>query len=311
MEKSRLGLGLLLAASISGACLVGCGDDDTTTTGPGAGGAGGSAGGGSAGKGGSGGGATGGNAGSTGGGGATGGGGTGGNRTDAGDSGPCTKPGITKVVPMPPAAIAVPAGQTLIGGYYAEGQQIYTCVANPTSDAGASDAASGDGGSSDAAPAAGGTWANTAEAIVYGDTCTKAADHGYTATPGSPFWKATDGSQVTAARQAASPAPVPDGGDGGAVAIAWVLLKSTANTGTGVFSNVTYVQRLNTTGGVGPSGACEPGDANPVRKVDYTAVYYFYKEATTEGGTSEGGATEGGATEGGATEAGATEAGAD
>jgi hypothetical protein len=298
MEKSRLGLGLLLAASISGACLVGCGGDDTTTTGPGAGGAGGAGGGGSAGKGGSGGGATGGNAG-TGGGGTAGMGGTGGNRTDAGDSGPCTKPGITKQVPTPPAAIAAPAGVTLIGGYYAEGQQIYTCVPNPAADGGA-----GDGGSADAAPPAGGTWANTAEAIVYGDTCQKAADHGYTATPGSPFWKSIDGSQVVATRQAATAAPLPDGGDGGAVAITWVLLKATSNTGEGVFANVTYIQRLNTTGGVGPSGACEPGDANPVRRVDYTAVYYFYTGGNSEGGTTEGGTTEGGATEGGATEAG-------
>jgi hypothetical protein len=103
---------------------------------------------------------------------------------------------------------------------------------------------------------------------------------------------------------------VPDGGDGGAVAIAWVLLRATSNTGEGVFNNVTYIHRLNTTGGVGPSGACEPGDANPVRRVDYTAVYYFYTGGNSEGGT-EAGPTEAGPGEAGPSEAGATEAGGD
>ncbi|MBC8075932.1 MAG: DUF3455 domain-containing protein, partial [Chloroflexales bacterium] len=43
--------------------------------------------------------------------------------------------------------------------------------------------------------------------------------------------------------------------------------------GSGVFERVAYIQRLNTTGGVGPTGACEGGER---RKVPYTADYFFY-----------------------------------
>jgi hypothetical protein len=43
--------------------------------------------------------------------------------------------------------------------------------------------------------------------------------------------------------------------------------------GVGVFSPVSYIQRLNTTGGVGPSGACE---TDALRWVIYPADYYFY-----------------------------------
>jgi hypothetical protein len=187
-------------------------------------------------------------------------------------------------------------GTTLIGGYYAEGDQIYTCVA--PADAGSS------GDAADAAPS--GTWANTADAKLYGDGCAEFATHGYTATPGSPYWKSTkDGSQVVATRQAAVAAPVADGGDGGATAIPWVLLKATSNTGEGTFTNVTYVQRVATTGGLGPSGACEPGDANPVRRSHYTAVYYFYTGDASDGGTTEAGEASTTPDSGGTSEAGA------
>ena len=43
--------------------------------------------------------------------------------------------------------------------------------------------------------------------------------------------------------------------------------------GTGVFSPVSYIQRLNTVGGVGPTGACSGGERE---SVPYTADYYFY-----------------------------------
>src|SRR5438309_836957 len=119
MEKSRLGLGLLFALTVSSACIVGCGGDDNTTTGPGAGGSGGAGGGATGGKGGSGGSGGGGTAGKGGGGsaGSAGSGGTGGSKTDAGDAA-CNKPNIDHTAPTPPAAIAVPSGTTLIGGYY-------------------------------------------------------------------------------------------------------------------------------------------------------------------------------------------------
>jgi hypothetical protein len=222
-------------------------------------------------------------------------GGKGGGSADAGDAADaCNFPNVIKTAPTVSATIAVPTGATLVGGYYAEGNQIYTCVAN--AEAGAPSEAGSSDGSADAAPAAaGGTWANTAEATLYGDNCATAGSHSYTAVPGSPMWTAKDGSTITAKRVQALAAPVPDGGDGGVTAIAWVLLQATSNTGEGNFANVTYVQRLNTTGGVGPSGACDPtSDANATRKVPYTATYYFYTGGNSEAGTTEGGASEAG-----------------
>ena len=279
MKKSHLGLGLLLGVAVAGACFSGCGDDDTTTTGPGAGGSAGSAGrGGSAGS-------TGGNAGSGGSTGGSGGstGGSAGGRTDAGDAGDanneCNLPGVSHTKPTVPAAIDVPAGSQLVGGYFASGYQVYTCT--PRADAGSG------GDAADAAPA--GNWTITADALLTGDNCSKVADHFFTGT--SPNWKATDGSTVVGARVDSVPAPVADGGDAGATAIQWVLLRAASNSGEGIYGNVTYIQRVDTVGGIGPSGACDPGEADPQRHVHYTAVYYFYTGGTGEAGTPDSATT--------------------
>jgi len=45
--------------------------------------------------------------------------------------------------------------------------------------------------------------------------------------------------------------------------------------GAGIFSKVTYIQRVNTTGGLAPS---EPGLIDgEIKEIPYTAEYYFYK----------------------------------
>ena len=249
-----------MLSAVSGAGLAGCGGDDTTA-GPGSGGSGGgtttTTGG--AGKGGAGGGT----AGTAGAGGSA-----AGSTPDAGDAkadvGDCGTAGVIHAAPTVPSAIATPAGATLVGGYHAVGEQIYTCTA------------AADGGT--------GSWVNTAVATLFGDNCSVAANHSYTSAP-SPAWAAVpDGSTVVGRRVAAVPAPVADGGDGGATAIAWVLLAAASNTGEGIFANVTYVQRVDTTGGVGPSGACEAGDAGPPQRVAYTATYYFYTGGNAEAG---------------------------
>jgi hypothetical protein len=73
-----------------------------------------------------------------------------------------------------------------------------------------------------------------------------------------------DGSSVTAAAQANSPVPN---------SIPQLLLKSTGNRGPGLLSAVTFVQRLNTTGGASPTGACTDG---VTASVPYTADYAFW-----------------------------------
>ena len=58
-------------------------------------------------------------------------------------------------------------------------------------------------------------------------------------------------------------------------AIPWLLLSATPDAATGgIFSRVTAIQRVNTTGGRMPAAAGTPGE---VREVPYTAEYYFYR----------------------------------
>lgn len=86
-----------------------------------------------------------------------------------------------------------------------------------------------------------------------------------------PTWKSTkdDSSVVGAVRaRAAAPDPARD--------IPWLLLGATANTGSGVFSEVDYIQRLDTRGGVAPAGPCETGKA---AYVPYAATYDFWAPA--------------------------------
>jgi hypothetical protein len=63
-------------------------------------------------------------------------------------------------------------------------------------------------------------------------------------------------------------------------AIPWLLLKvvgkAVGPTGGDKMIVTTYIQRINTTGGLIPTRTCDPGDK---ALVPYTADYYFYKAA--------------------------------
>lgn len=82
-----------------------------------------------------------------------------------------------------------------------------------------------------------------------------------------PVWTdVADGSSVTGAAQANAPSQFPD-------SIQQLLLKATANRGPGLLAAVTYIQRLNTRGGLAPTGACTDGTTV---SVPYTADYVFW-----------------------------------
>jgi hypothetical protein len=57
------------------------------------------------------------------------------------------------------------------------------------------------------------------------------------------------------------------------------LLQATSNSGPagGTFSETTYIQRINTTGGVAPSTGCDAAHLGATVAVYYTADYYFYR----------------------------------
>ncbi|MGZ5035823.1 MAG: DUF3455 domain-containing protein [Usitatibacter sp.] len=65
--------------------------------------------------------------------------------------------------------------------------------------------------------------------------------------------------------------------DGGASNIPWLLLAATSQ-GSGRFSGVTSVQRVDTHGGVEPAAPCNAAFEGRDARVKYTAAYYFYKK---------------------------------
>jgi hypothetical protein len=102
------------------------------------------------------------------------------------------------------------------------------------------------------------------EAILYADE----DGHGVVGIHyAGPTWESNSGSKVVAAvaeRQTVDPDSIP-----------WLKLAATFADGPGIFENITFIQRVNTTGGVAPS---EDGDliGEEVR-IPYTAEYYFYR----------------------------------
>jgi len=119
-----------------------------------------------------------------------------------------------------------------------------------------------------------GTWLFTdPEATLYNTTGASKpiGSHYLNFATGRPVWQLSDGSTVEAARtQSAS---------GGAGNIAWLLLQSMVGApgpGGDRLANTTWVQRLNTSGGVALAGTCTPGDH---AAVPYTADYFFWRTA--------------------------------
>ena len=63
-------------------------------------------------------------------------------------------------------------------------------------------------------------------------------------------------------------------------AIPWLLLKATKTTagrGGNLLAPTTFIQRINTVGGLAPTEACNAAKSGTVREVSYGADYFFYK----------------------------------
>ena len=133
-----------------------------------------------------------------------------------------------------PEALRVPAGNTRIAVMPARGVQTYQCTA--------------------------GAWTFLQPDAILRHRGKPEVLH----TKGPVWTSVTDGSSVTAAAQASSPV---------AGTIPQLLLKSTGNRGPGLLGGVTFIQRLNTTGGLSPTGECTDG---ATASVPYTADYTFW-----------------------------------
>ena len=117
-----------------------------------------------------------------------------------------------------------------------------------------------------------GTWLFTdPEATLYKTTGVPKpiGSHFLNFVTGRPVWRLKDGSSVEAARTVSV-----SGGPGN---IAWLLLQAVAAGSDGDrLTSTTWVQRLNTSGGVAPTGSCTLGDTIAV---SYSADYFFWRAA--------------------------------
>lgn len=116
----------------------------------------------------------------------------------------------------------------------------------------------------------GGAWAFVApEATLYADRSHRAQVGTHFATPAGPAWETTSGGRVVERRVESC---TPD-----LTAIPWLLLRTISRNGPGVLSDVSYVQRVNTAGGLAPA---TPGDSlGQETRVPYTAEYFFYRSS--------------------------------
>jgi Protein of unknown function (DUF3455) len=167
--------------------------------------------------------------------------------TDGTPPDPMAKTAPALVAPTVPPDLVVPEGHKLTFMAMAKGVQMYDCVAEGA-----------------AAPA----WKlHAPRADLLDDAGTTIGSH-YggvdKSLPPGPYWESKDGSRVHAGK----PVTAPNAGS-----IPLLRLEAADTSGTGVFSKVKFVHRLDTTGGVAPAGACTAGKTT---EVAYTAKYYFY-----------------------------------
>jgi Protein of unknown function (DUF3455) len=83
-----------------------------------------------------------------------------------------------------------------------------------------------------------------------------------------PTWEANDGSKVTGKQLAVAPAAP------GSIPLQ--LVKTDPAMGAGAMAGVSYIQRLNTKGGVAPAVACDAMSKGKRQQVAYEADYVFY-----------------------------------
>ncbi len=83
-----------------------------------------------------------------------------------------------------------------------------------------------------------------------------------------PTWEAADGSKVTGKQVAVAPSSAGN--------IPLQLVKAEPATGAGAMTGVSYIQRLNTKGGVAPATSCDAAGKGKRQVVAYEADYLFY-----------------------------------
>ena len=150
------------------------------------------------------------------------------------------------VPPSVPNTIAVPAGSVLLFSRHARGVQIYECK--------------------------NAAWVlHAPRAMLFDPDSNRAVGSHYGGIdrdlPLGPWWEAKDdGSRIRGGNPVSATSPNPN-------SIPLLRLDVMERRGSGIFTPVTHIQRLNTFGGVSPTGACQTGAQH---QVPYTADYYYY-----------------------------------
>jgi hypothetical protein len=149
--------------------------------------------------------------------------------------------------PEVPFNLTVPAGNKVSFHAYAVGVQIYVWTINPTN-------------------AAQSSWVFQApEAVLFADA---EGDGEVGIHYAGPTWESQSGSKVVGVALQRSTVTV--------TAIPWLLLQAKSTAGPGIFENTTYIQRVNTVGGVAPASAGSA--AGQQARVPYMAEYFFYRQ---------------------------------
>jgi hypothetical protein len=149
-----------------------------------------------------------------------------------------------------PANLAPPASSVLLFELGASGVQIYACEPDPN----------------DATTF---VWTFQApEADLFNSRGEPVGTHF-----AGPTWQGSDGSAVVAAVLERADAPDPE-------AIPWLLLEAQEHSGSGAFSTITHIQRIDTVGGVAPAEGCDEAHEGDEARVPYEATYAFYYPAT-------------------------------
>jgi len=86
-----------------------------------------------------------------------------------------------------------------------------------------------------------------------------------------PVWTLSDGSSVIG--EVVTSEPSPQKGD-----IAHLLLTVKSHVGSGRLSNVVFIRRIDTKGGVAPSDGCDAAHEREVARMRYSATYQFFAQ---------------------------------
>jgi len=142
-----------------------------------------------------------------------------------------------------PEQIKVPAGYSPILTVHAKGDQIYQCALNKGEY----------------------VWETQAPDAKLFDAQGKIVGN-HTA---GPLWEYKEGSRVVG--RVVNKIDMAPG-----KAISWLLVEVVSHKGDGLFSNVSFINRINTHGGLPPSSGCDANHLGSEKRIAYTADYVFY-----------------------------------